>query len=87
VKNVQRISFHYQGLREKQRKEHGRSLNGRKPVLPTEIEEELVRYCLVIEHKYYGLCAKDVKRMAYSLAIRNGARYPFSREKEKAGRK
>jgi hypothetical protein len=58
------------------------ALIGRKPVLPTEVEEELVRYCLVMEHKYYGLCAKDVKRMAYSLAIRNGARHPFSRQRD-----
>jgi hypothetical protein len=63
------------------------ALIGRKPVLPTEVEEGLVRYCLVMEHKYYGLCAKDAKRMAYSLAKRNGARHPFSREKEIAGRK
>jgi hypothetical protein len=36
-----------------------------------------------MEHKYYGLCEKGVKRMAYSLAIRNGARHPFSRERER----
>jgi hypothetical protein len=40
-----------------------------------------------MELEYYGLCAKGVKFMAYSLAIRNGARYPFSREKETAERK
>jgi hypothetical protein len=61
------------------------ALIGRKPVLLTEVEEELVRYCLVMGHKYYGLCAKDVKRVTYSLGIRNGARHPFSREKETAG--
>jgi hypothetical protein len=63
------------------------ALIGKKPVLPTEAEEELVRYCLVMEHEYYGLCAKDVKRVAYSLAVRNGARHPFSREKETEWRK
>jgi hypothetical protein len=63
------------------------ALIGRKPVLSTEVEEELVLYCLVMEHKYYGFCAKDVKRVAYSLAVRNGARHPFSKEKETAGRK
>jgi hypothetical protein len=40
---------------------------GRKPVLPTEVEEELVLYCLVMEHNYYGFCAKDVKRVALQL--------------------
>jgi hypothetical protein len=61
------------------------ALIGRKQLLPTEEEEELVQYCLVMGHKYYGLCAKDVKCMANSLAIRYGARHPFSREKETAG--
>lgn len=59
------------------------ALIGRKPALPTEVEE-FVRYCLVMEHKYYGLCAKDVKRVAYTVAIRNGVRHPslFKREKK-----
>lgn len=50
---------------------------GRKTVLGNEIEEELVQYILVMEAKYYGLTRKDVRRMAYTLASRNGIEHPF----------
>lgn len=60
---------------------------GRKPVLPSEIEDELVEYCLQMEVSFYGLTARDVKRMAFHLAMRNNIPHPFSNEKKSAGRK
>jgi hypothetical protein len=53
------------------------ALIGRMPVLCTDLEEEFVKYCHVVEHKYYGLRTKDVKHMACSLAVMNGVRRPF----------
>lgn len=58
---------------------------GRKPVLPINIENDLVKYLLLMESKYYGLTRRDVKRMAYELAVRNGISHPFG-EKSEAGR-
>lgn len=60
---------------------------GRKPVLPVELEEELVNYCLEMEKIYYGINASDLKRMAFQLAIRNNIPHPFSQTKKKAGKK
>lgn len=45
---------------------------GRKTVLGEETEKDLVNYILTMEAKYYGLTRKDVRRLAYTLAIRNG---------------
>lgn len=44
---------------------------GRKPALNLELEEELVKYCLEMESRFYGLTAKDIKRMAFHLAEKN----------------
>lgn len=58
---------------------------GRKTVLGHDLEEELVRYILLMESKFYGLSRSDLKRMAYSLAVRNELRHPFNNSME-AGR-
>jgi hypothetical protein len=60
---------------------------GRKPVLPTQIENDLVNYCLLMEINFSRLTTKDAKRMAFQLAIRNNLRHPFSTEEGKAGKK
>ncbi|KAJ8935949.1 hypothetical protein NQ314_012571 [Rhamnusium bicolor] len=41
---------------------------GRKTILGDEVEEELVRYILLTEAKFYGLTRKDLRRMTYTLA-------------------
>lgn len=51
---------------------------GRRSVLPPEIEDELVRYCELMEYKFYGLTASDVCNMAYQLVDLSGIRNPFS---------
>ena len=57
--------------------------SGRKPALSPHIEDDLARYCVIMEANYFGLSKSDVRRMAYQLAIRNGLRNPFSKNSEK----
>ncbi|GFG39808.1 hypothetical protein Cfor_10583 [Coptotermes formosanus] len=45
------------------------TLLGRKPVLPYNLEE-LVSYWLMTERKLFGLTTRDMKRMAFELAIK-----------------
>lgn len=44
---------------------------GKKPVLSPELENELVRYCLIMDQKFYGLTRRDIRSMAFQLARRN----------------
>ncbi|XP_071445696.1 uncharacterized protein [Hetaerina americana] len=60
---------------------------GRKPVLPADVEGQLVHYCLELERSYFGLTPRDVEAMAYHLATRHGLKHPFSDERQAAGRK
>jgi hypothetical protein len=41
------------------------------------LEEELVKYILLMEETFYGLTRNDLRRMAYALASRNGIKHPF----------
>lgn len=50
---------------------------GRPTVLPPKLEEELVKYCLVMESTFFGLTRRDLRRMAYQLAERNVIKHPF----------
>jgi hypothetical protein len=43
---------------------------GWKPVLLEDLENALVSYCLFMEKQFFGLTPKDIKRMAFQLAIR-----------------
>lgn len=45
---------------------------GRPSVLPPELEEQLREYCLVMESTFFGLTRRDLRRMAYQQAERNG---------------
>lgn len=60
---------------------------GRKPVLSENIEELLVKYCVDMDSRYFGLRRKDITRMAFQLAMHNGVKHPFSAQKQSAGRK
>lgn len=51
---------------------------GRKPIMSSEMEDELVQYLLTMEHKFYGLTRDDVWRLAFQLCKRNGADHPFT---------
>lgn len=58
---------------------------GRKPVMPPEIEAQLVDYLLEMENRFFGFTKNDVRKMAYQLAVRNNLQHPFGRNEE-AGR-
>jgi hypothetical protein len=60
---------------------------GRITVLPSEIENKLVEYCLIMDQRYYGLRRQDIKRMTLQLAIRYGLKHPLDQEKLAAGKK
>lgn len=44
---------------------------GRKCVLGEELERELALYCKIMDERYYGLRRKDVRRLAFQLAVIN----------------
>lgn len=50
---------------------------GRPTVLTKELEDELVRYLLIMEAKFHGLTRSDIRRMAYQLCSRNNIPHPF----------
>lgn len=54
-------------------------------MLPEKLEAELVKYCKKMDHNYFGLRRRDVRTLAWQLAMRNNIDHPFSNEK--AGKK
>lgn len=60
---------------------------GRRPVFSPELEKRLVDYIIIMEKKFYGLTRRDIKRLAYQLAVVNDLPNPFSKQNETAGRK
>jgi len=50
----------------------------RKTVLPSELENKLVEYCIIMDQSSYGVRRQDTKRMAFQLAIRNGLKHPLN---------
>ena len=51
---------------------------GRKAVLPSELENKLVEYRVIMDQSYYGLRRQDIKRIDFQLVIRNGLKHPFN---------
>jgi len=39
-------------------------------VLPYDLEEEFLSYCLMMEPKFFGLKTRSIKRLAFELAIK-----------------
>ena len=60
---------------------------GRRPVLPSELENKLVEYCIIMDQCYFVLRRQDIKRMAFQLAIRNDLKHSFNQENSEAGKK
>nr|CAH7719070.1 unnamed protein product [Callosobruchus chinensis] len=60
---------------------------GRKPVFSKELENDLVKYALAMEQRFYGLRSGDMKRMAFQLAFRNKIPHPFNGVSKSAGKK
>jgi hypothetical protein len=59
---------------------------GRITVLPGELENKLVEYCLLKDQRYYGLRCQYIERMDFQLAIRSGLQHPFNQENQQLGR-
>jgi DDE superfamily endonuclease/helix-turn-helix, Psq domain len=60
---------------------------GRRPVFDKHLEDELSRYILEMESKFFGMTRKDVKILAYQLAEKNNILpNPFSSKNQEAGR-
>nr|CAI5856163.1 unnamed protein product [Callosobruchus analis] len=57
---------------------------GRKLVLGDEFENILISSCLEMEKRFHGLKAKDVKKMVFLLAERNGLPNPFTEKNHSA---
>lgn len=53
---------------------------GRKCILGENLEQELVDYVLRMEAKFYGLTMKDLRRLAFQLAVKNKLTHPFSED-------
>ena len=55
-------------------------------VLPPALEDELVEYIRKMEQMFFGLTTRDVRRLAYQLAEKNGLNNTFNKEKKIAGK-
>lgn len=53
---------------------------GRRTVLGSKLEDELVNYCLAMEASFFGLTRSDLRRMAVQLAENNGLEHPFKND-------
>lgn len=60
---------------------------GRKTVFSEDMENELVKHCLEMETKFFGLTSKDICRLSFDLCKINNIKNPFNSQKECAGSK
>ena len=60
---------------------------GRSKVFTNEVELELEQHILKLEEMMFGLTMKDVRKLAFQLAERNGLVHNFNTEQGMAGRK
>ncbi|KAG8241862.1 hypothetical protein J6590_077131 [Homalodisca vitripennis] len=58
-----------------------------RPATLKVIDDDLAKYCIIIENKFYGLTTKDVRSMAFRLANLNGVTHKFPKESQLAGKK
>jgi hypothetical protein len=49
---------------------------GRRTVLPSELENKRLEYCIIMGQRYYKLRRQDIKRMGLQLAIRHDLKHP-----------
>jgi len=60
---------------------------GRRTVLPSELENKLVEYCIIMDQKYFGLRCQEIKCVPFQLAKRNGLKHSFNQETSAFGKK
>lgn len=58
---------------------------GRKPVLSSSFESDLVHHIQIMEKALFGLTPKDVRKLAYDLAERCGVDHSFNPDSKLAG--
>lgn len=63
-----------------------RGLGSKKTVFSPEQEQELANHLLDLEARFYGITMKDVQKLAYELAERNGLEHGFNHKLKMAGR-
>ncbi|XP_050557910.1 uncharacterized protein LOC118277956 [Spodoptera frugiperda] len=61
-------------------------LGPKRPVFTEDEEKELCNYILDMESRLYGLTTKDLKALAYNLAVKNNKPHPFNVQKQEAGK-
>ena len=54
-------------------------------MLPENLENELVQYCLDMERRFFGIKIDGLRRLAYELAEANGIEHKFDKTKMLAG--
>ena len=59
---------------------------GRPTTFPTEIEEELVNHIVKLESMFFGMTRRDLMRLAYQLAEKNGIQHHFNENVQSAGK-
>jgi hypothetical protein len=57
-----------------------------KTVLDDVFEQELAKYKIDMQQRFYGLSAIQLRRLAYDLAVKNELNHPFNVEKGTAGK-
>lgn len=60
---------------------------GRKCALGDKLENELASYCKVMDQHFFGLRVKDIRVLAYQLALKNNLQHPLQSESGMAGKK
>ncbi|KAF2883108.1 hypothetical protein ILUMI_23063 [Ignelater luminosus] len=79
MKKVQRASLFRYCHKEDPHNTLKKKKLGRKPVLPEDLENQLVEYLLlVMEGKFVGLIRREVRFIAFQLARRNNISNPFN---------
>ena len=58
-----------------------------RPVLPLEIENELVIHLLDMQSRFFGLSGQDVRKLAFELVTNNNIEHRFDLQRKMAGRK
>lgn len=59
---------------------------GRKPIFTTAEEKELTDQVIKLGKLFYGITPLEIQRCAYTYAVKNKLKHPFSPTHEKAGR-
>lgn len=74
-----------QSVAEESPEEKAKQIGSFKTVFSPDEERELVSHILKMEVRCYGITTREIRSLAYQLAIRNGKAHCFNTEKQLAG--